>query len=249
MDLVLDRIQSGMYYSTEKVAKSQARNPAISNINKSFVSVNRLWKTFGSFPQLCMVRQTMCGCACGARRLYYRNSPGLMSATLERGHRDPLSVRRAGNRARRHEESERNAVGTLQCLDAPSPAHRSSAGFALSTLVMHRAVTAAGVPPAATRTCGRACGAHCEERVCRARVMLTVKRRARDTLPPPKHDGRAPREPTAAQCSGRRLGQARRSRDARHTPPGMCMCMLLPPCMAARGPCPNAPGSLFPTYR
>ena len=190
---------------------------------------------------------TMCGCACGARRLY-RNSPGLMSATLERGHRDLLSVRRAGNQARRHEE-ERNAVGTLQCLDAPSPAHRSSAGFALSTLVMHRAVTAAGVPPAATRTCGRACGAHCEERVCRARVMLTVKRRARDTLPPPKHDGRAPREPTAAQCSGRRLGQARRSRDARHTPPGMCMCMLLPPCMAARGPCPNAPGSLFPTYR
>ena len=82
--------------------------------------------------------------------------------------------------------------------------------------------------------------------------MLTVKRRARATLPPPKHDGSAPREPTPAQCSGRRLGQARRSRDARHnarhTPPGMCMCMLLPPCMAARGPCQYAPGSLFPTY-
>jgi len=143
--LVLDRIQSGMYYSTDppKSEIPSEKSTAISNINKSFVSVNRLWKTFGSFPQLCIVRQTMCGCACGARRLYYRNSPGLMSATLERGHRDPLSVRLAGNRARRHEESERNAVGTLQCLDAPSPAHRSSAGFALSTLVMHRAVTAA----------------------------------------------------------------------------------------------------------
>jgi len=195
-----------------------------------------------------MVRQP-CAVVLVARDGFITATPPVSCLQHLRGHRDPLSVRRAGNRARRHEESERNAVGTLQCLDAPSPAHRSSAGFALSTLVMHRAVTAAGVPPAATRTCGRACGAHCEERVCRARVMLTVKRRARDTLPPPKHDGRAPREPTAAQCSGRRLGQARRSRDARHTPPGMCMCMLLPPCMAARGPCPNAPGSLFPTYR
>jgi hypothetical protein len=132
-----DRIQCTIVYIRHRIRNGQMRKSAKRNyeVHKS------IWKTLVVSNSNSIRAATMCGCACGARRLY-RNSPGLMSATLERGHRDLLSVRRAGNQARRHEE-ERNAVGTLQCLDAPSPAHRSSAGFALSTLVMHRAVTAA----------------------------------------------------------------------------------------------------------